>query len=41
LGDETYRRIVGGDKKLVRADNVYMAQLDALGVRKGEERGRG
>lgn len=35
---ETYRRVVGGDEQLVRADNAYMAQLDALRVRKG---GRG
>jgi len=38
---ETYRRVVGGDEKLVRADNAYMTQLDALRVRKGEEGGRG
>ena len=38
---ETYRRVVGGDEKLVRADNAYMAQLDALRVRKGEEGGCG
>ena len=32
---ETYRRVVGGDEQLVRTDNAYMTQLDALRVRKG------
>lgn len=38
IDTETYRRVVGGHENLVRADNAYMAQLDALCVRKG---GRG